>query len=240
MDIPPKLTGLRAKLVVATAIASGLVLLVSLARPQPKRPLLGQQPYQFPAALKVAGWQQLASQEIPAQADVPALAARRYQFSRGGQTLEAQVWYLRYVEGNVSRFLNVYAQIKSTLEQQPIHQPQVGHAGLLTLPDRVYLSSCINAQGPTTLTEAQFAQNRYEYDLKPVRILSWLLGQQDLMDRRCFFTVLSVMRSDSRQAANPDSDNPNSTDLNTSADQTLLKEFWPIWHQLLQPQFPPS
>jgi cyanosortase A-associated protein len=224
-----KISKLRMGVVILTALASSAVFVHNLGRANLKSSTLGPNSYQFPETIRLAGWLQTESKAI-ISSDPGVIAAQRYQFMREPYMIDAQVWSLRYVEGNVSRFLNIYAGVKSTLKQQEIYQPSIGYAGILANQNRVYLSSCINPQGPTTLTEAQFAKNRYEYDLTLNRIFYWLLGQKDLMDRRCFFTVLSVAQKEqSRQ-----------TPLSASRAQQMLEELWPIWFKFWQPRIPPS
>jgi cyanosortase A-associated protein len=56
---------------------------------------------------------------------------------------------------------------------------QLGTSGFYTLlaaEGKAYLSTCVNAQGPTTVTREQFLANRTAYDLKPNRLLPILIG----------------------------------------------------------------
>jgi cyanosortase A-associated protein len=227
------------KIWVASISMAGLVVLFhAILLPQKRNLLLGQRPYQFPAQVSLPGWQQQQSQSLKHKIPQDVLSAYEYQYQGQGKfrgkLVQAQIFYLRYIEGNVSRYLNLYTPVKSTLGQQQIFQPQTGYATLVVSGQQAYLGSCINPKGASTITETQFAQNRYQHDLTPSRILLWGLGQQDLIDRRCLFTALSV-KIDNR---------PSSAGLAThsmpSEAQQILQEFWQHWHSLWQAQFPPS
>jgi cyanosortase A-associated protein len=224
-----KISKLRTGVVIVTALVSSTVFVHNLGRTSLKSSPLAQNTYQLPSTVSLTGWSQTESKAI-ISSDPGVIAAQRYQLRRESYIIDAQVWSLRSVEGNVSRLLNIYAGVKSTLKQQEIYQSSIGYAGILANQDRVYLSSCINAQGPTTLTESQFAKNRYEYDLKLNRIFYWLLGQTYLMDRRCFFSVLSIAQKGQS----------GQTPLSASPAQQVLEEIWPVWYRFWQPLVPPS
>jgi cyanosortase A-associated protein len=215
-------------------------------RPHKRNLLLGQQPYQFPAELTLPGWQRQQSQALAISDPNQVLAAHQYQFQRQGKVIQAKIFYLRYVEGNVSRYLNLYTPVSSTLVQRQIFQPQTGHASLVVSGQRLYLSSCINPQGLPTTTEAQFARNRYQNDLNPGRISLWMLGQQDLMDRRCLFTALSMpLATPNASPASPTANSANGTanpidPAQLEANQKILEAFWEQWQPWWQSQFPPS
>jgi cyanosortase A-associated protein len=209
----------------------------TLFRTDKRQLLLGQHPYQFPTQISVSSlpqWQQLEGQALTIKdpTQIQTNTAHQYQFQRQGRVLQAQIWYLRYIEGNVSRYVNLYTPITSTLALQPTFQPQVGHASVVVSGRRAYLNSCINPQGPSTITESQFAHNRYAHDLNLGRVLMWGLGQQDLLDRRCLFTSLSISLDP------PASPSAVSTPLTEAQAKQILQDFWRPWHQLWQSQFP--
>jgi cyanosortase A-associated protein len=242
--LKPPLTKLelgRLVWVAGLSIACVAILGHTLFRTDKRQLLLGQRPYQFPAQLPTQSlpqWQSLQGQALSIKdpKQIQAIAAHQYQFQRQGRVLQAQVWYLRYIEGNVSRYVNLYTPITSTLDLQPTFQPQIGHASFVVVDRRAYLNSCINPQGPSTITESQFAHNRYTHDLNLGRVLMWGLGQQDLLDRRCLFTSLSISL-DPPSSASASALPPPLTEAQA---KQILQDFWRPWHQLWQSQFPKS
>jgi cyanosortase A-associated protein len=228
----------RSVWVASVSIACLSVLAYAIFHPQKRNLLLGQRPYQFPHQMALPSWQQLQSQALTRKNPVEVLAAHQYLYRYQGQgkfrgkLLQAQIFYLRYIEGNVSRSLNLYTPVTSTLGQKQTFRSQSGYAMLLTEGGKAYLSSCINARGLSTVTESQFAQNRYRYDLTPSRFLMWGLGQQDLLDRRCLLTALSI------PIERPSS--PPTTPTITADTQEILEQFWQEWQPRWQSQFPPS
>ncbi len=127
-------------------------------------------------------------------------------------------------DGNVSRFLFVYTPIRtanSTLQLR--FQAGVGYYGVLSHEGQAYLSACINPSGGSTVTEQQFTQNRYQYDLNVGRLLPWIAGQESLLDRRCIWTLMSTPVA---QGTSPD------------AAYKTLETAWFSWFQWWQSNFP--
>lgn len=207
----------------------------------------------LPESVPLPGWQAIASQPLSKEqlaAETPnrppptaaATAAeskeaqeikmgRRYRYQQGEQTLQADQLYVQS-DGNVSRYLFVYSPVyTANATMQVKFQPNVGHYALVARGDRAYLTACINPRGISTVTESQFTQNRYASDLKPERILPWLLGQESLIDSRCLWTLLSVPLPASAAASpNPAIDAQTTKTLETA---------WVDWHQWWQANFPP-
>ena len=59
-------------------------------------------------------------------------------------------------------------------------------------PKSNYLGSCINAKGEATVTLSQYNQNRYLHGWGLTRTFLWLIGQQDLVEYRCLWTIMSI------------------------------------------------
>jgi cyanosortase A-associated protein len=77
---------------------------------------------------------------------------------------------------------------------QDYPSPQ-GTYRLFAANSAVHLVSCLNPQGPATVTMTAFEHNRHFYDLRWSRILPWLSGRTPLFDRRCLWVQLSLAAS---------------------------------------------
>ena len=108
-------------------------------------------------------------------------------------SLVIESYFIPSSEGNVSRFLQVYKEIPPATAKIEINQEDsIGFYGLFIYESNPYLAACINPYGQTTVTSQQFAQNVSQYGLKIQRIFPWLLGRQDLIDRSCLLTVITI------------------------------------------------
>jgi cyanosortase A-associated protein len=177
-------------------------------------------PFVFPEKAPLAQWQLSASLPLPEPtAENPELFSQRgYQYSRNNQQLNIEMYYLvlEYIPLNVKK----WTKISSTNTIR--HRQEVGFYGLGVDQQRAYLSSCINPRGGSTFTTEQFNQNRYFHDLRPQYLLSWLVGQNSLLDRRCLWVNLSVPLKDST---------PESA-------YQVLENAWFSWYQWWQVRFP--
>lgn len=101
-------------------------------------------------------------------------------------------------------------------------QVNVGFTMAFIHNNRSYLTSCINASGGTTVTRFQHIQNRNFHDVNPQRILTWIIGLNDLRDWRCLWTNLSAeIDATSNYTPSP-----------------LLHEFWQLWYAWWSNNFP--
>lgn len=149
--------------------------------------------YDFPRAVPLAPWQQVEAQPLAATNKEIPNPGQRYQYRQNGRQLAAEVRYERYTEGNISRLINIYTPIQpGLLSVQGKHQEGIGSYALFQYEDRAYLSACLNPIGESTVTEQQFVQNRYRHGWSATGVLLWVVGQQDLLDGRCFWTLMSV------------------------------------------------
>jgi cyanosortase A-associated protein len=118
---------------------------------------------------------------------------RRYQYRQNRQELEVEVRYERYTDSNISRLLNIYTSIKgAALTLNAKRQEGIGYYALLQHEERAYLSACLNPIGESTITQQQFTQNRYQHGWSIRRVFFWAIGQDDLIESRCFWTLLST------------------------------------------------
>jgi cyanosortase A-associated protein len=148
--------------------------------------------YDFPKTVPLASWQLANSQSLAADGKAKNVG-QRYQYRQNGQELEVQVRYERYTDSNISRLLNIYTPIKgATLTLNAKRQAGIGYYALLQYEERAYLSACLNPIGESTITQQQFTQNRYEHGWSIQRVFLWGIGQDDLIESRCFWTLLST------------------------------------------------
>jgi len=188
----------------------------------------------LPTQVSLKGWQALATTPLAAPSaatvqDSPEMVAGNtyvYQRDRSSNpvTLTVELRYLVETDPNVRNLLLKYGKPPATVPFPSTihHQEETGFYSLYFSQGRAYLSSCINSRGESTVTEIQFNQNRYAYDLRLDRVLPVLLGRETLRDGRCLFTVMSL---------------PLQALSSEVIDQTL-RDAWNSWHHWWQPRFP--
>ncbi len=214
---------------------SSVVLVLGKLTLMPSQETSAKAAIALPAQVPLKGWQALATTPLapPSAAtvqDPPEMVAGNiytYQRDRASSplTLTVELRYLVETDPNVRNLLLKYDQPSVTVPFPSTiqHQEETGFYSLYFTQDRAYLSSCINSHGESTVTETQFNQNRYAYDLRLDRVLPVLLGRETLRDGRCLFTVMSLPL----QA------------LSSEVIAQTLRDAWNSWHHWWQPQFPP-
>jgi cyanosortase A-associated protein len=178
------------------------------------------------ATISLRGWELQNSSLLSQDADLPP--GRQYQYRQQATRLDVQA-RLMISDGNISRLLFVHTPIKSAnAGLQMRHRTGVGYYAVLAHQDRLYLSACVNSRGESTVTEPQFMQNRYKYDLQVGRVLPWILGQEPLLDQRCLWTLMSTPL-------------PANTKTDRVAAEKALKTLenaWYSWHREWELNFP--
>jgi cyanosortase A-associated protein len=213
---------LRTGLLAATTL--GVAAMAAYAAITP--PALGTvyQSYRFAEQAKLSGWTALPSENMAINRPIPAyrqlIASKLYHFQQLGQKLDIQTMYLVDTDGDVQNFAQDFTP--SQLSQKPTerHRAGLGFYQLSTQGTRSLLSACINPRGETTVTAAQFAQNRRTFDRQVDRWLPWLFNQVYLADRRCIWTAMSL----------------EAADLSSEQRASLLEQSWFAW--LPQQKFP--
>lgn len=177
-------------------------------------------PFVFPKQVPLAKWQLSESRLLPQpKAETPEQHSQwYYRYVKNNQQLNIEMHYLvlEFFHLNIEKWTAISSD--ATIR----HRPGVGFYGLGVHQRRAYLSSCINPRGSSTFTAEQFNQNRYFYDLRPQYLLSWLVGQNSLFDRRCLWVNLSVPLKDPH---------PESA-------YQILENAWFSWYQWWQSRFP--
>ena len=149
-----------------------------------KTPLLSRPtvaPFTFPEKVPLSGWKQVRSHALkfPSSNELTPIASRSYQYlSPDGLTLNIQMRYLNTAKADIPNLLRKY--IGDTSISQITHQ------------DRSYLSSCINPQGPSTVTSDQFLQTKLVTGKNLNGFLGWLWGKSNLLDQRCLWSHLTL------------------------------------------------
>jgi cyanosortase A-associated protein len=227
----PKLTwrSIRLSLLAVTFLGTVLVTAKLAAAPkQDKGQAAAQTPNPLPATVAIQDWQFLNS--TPTKPEKEAPFGRQYRYQQGDRTLDVALQYMNS-DGNISRYLFVYTPVRTANASMQIrHQPGVGYYGVLSHQGNAYLSACVNPRGESTVTEQQFTQNRYTYDLQASRLLPWLLGKESLIDRRCLWTFMSTPVEANSQAE---------TATATEAAYKTLETTWFSWNKWWQSNFPP-
>ncbi|MCU0537215.1 MAG: cyanoexosortase A system-associated protein [Hydrococcus sp. Prado102] len=176
----------------------------------------------FPAKVPLIGWQPLAGRPLPeSNSELQQLLAQKhYQYTRDGRILDIEMRYFTATDGDVRNFIRSYTSLVPSINLR--EQPKVGFYGLLADQQRAYLSACINPRGGSTVTDGQFKQNRYLYDVRLNRLLPWLLGRESLRDNRCLWAHLSVSLEKS---------SPETT-------YRVLENVWFSWYEWWHLRFP--
>lgn len=203
-------------------------------------------PLVFPTAVPLPEWQPVESFTLAAPINKsPIISGRHYRYIQNNLPLDIEMRYVvnniglqrymvnnRGIQGaglNVKLLIQLYSSTPPSsgqLARVLRHRARegVGFYNLFTSQGRAYLSTCINPRGGSTITEAQFQQNRYLYDLQLGRFLSWLLGRGTVRDTRCLWAHLSI---------------PITNSGSEDAYQTLEKA-WEDWCQWWRPHFSQS
>jgi cyanosortase A-associated protein len=120
---------------------------------------------------------------------------RLYRYQNREMPLTVELWTIENTNGNVSAYIDAYAQRPIVPgKQQPDlrYRSGVGFYGIIETKDRRYLSSCINATGESTFDVSQFTQARFQRDLTLHRVLAWILGQKSLFKKQCLWSHFSI------------------------------------------------
>ncbi len=180
--------------------------------------------FYFPEKILLPQWQSSTNpplSEKPTSHHPELIAQKNYRYIQNNLTLDVEISYLK--DGNVVKFIQ---DNTSTITPPVVRQQQgIGYYGYgVDQKQRAYLSACINSQGSTTFTDEQFNKNRYLHDTQPQHLLSWLLGEEQLQDRRCLWTHLSIpLKHSTPEAA-----------------YQVLEKAWFSWYQWWCPRFPKS
>jgi cyanoexosortase A len=155
----------------------------------------------LPDKLTVNSWQQVTVKPVVEQKkdtqnpvkSAVVLSGKDYSYLKSDRQLQLQMQYVANTRGESNPFLEKLSEnLIKTSQKQPKYIKGVGYYTLYSDSEQAYLTACINPRGGSTVTSAQFMQNRYKYDVTWSRILPWVFGKEVLRDDRCIWTQLSV------------------------------------------------
>jgi cyanosortase A-associated protein len=207
------------------AIATSLTLGKSLVQSEKPSPLVAK--YNFPESITLSQWDLLFTKPVnpnlvkpPAYITGTYIAGKHYRYRQHEKHLEIEMRYLVDTDGDLKTFITSQAgELAKALKQD-------GNGGFYSLyndKNKAYLSACINPRGGSTVTSDRFNRNRLIYDTRINRIVPWLLGKADILDKRCLWAHLSLP-----------------LDRNTPIDETyqMLENVWFDWSDWWRSRFP--
>lgn len=180
----------------------------------------------FSGAPELMGWQfdETTPLDLQERGQGELITAATYTYTQEEHNLAIDMHYLVHLDPNLRNLMLKYgkntpaATIESTLRHN-----EFGYYSIFSDAAGTYLSSCINPTGGTTVTAAQFTQNRYTNDLRPERFLPILLGQTTLQDARCLWVHMTL---------------PTEAELTSEEASAMLEAVWPAWYSTWQANFP--
>lgn len=182
-------------------------------------PALGTvyQNYTFAPQTELPGWTAQPGERIVIERPIPAygdlIAGRLYHFQQSGRKLDIRAMYLVDTDGDIQSFAQDFTPTQATQQFVQRHRSGLGFYRLSSQGERTILSACINPRGESTVTTAQFMQNRRTFDRQVDRWLPWLFNQVYLVDRRCLWTEMSLAAAD----------------LSPEQRTSLLEQSWFAW-----------
>jgi len=182
--------------------------------------------FDFPEKVPLSDWEQIKSTSLKENKKA-VYNGKEYKYIQDNNQLDIQARFEKYSDSNVGRLLVVYTPLEpGSVNIEINYKEGIGYYGLFFYDNTVHISACINPQGITTATEEQFVKNKYTYGLSVKRTLLWILGQQDLVDSSCLWTLLSMPVP-----------NADSSTIETGYQQ--LETVWFDWYKWWESRFPP-
>ncbi|HEY9770402.1 MAG TPA: cyanoexosortase A system-associated protein [Coleofasciculaceae cyanobacterium] len=150
---------------------------------------------------------------------------KKYKYVLDKQEIDLDLNYLVGTRGDVETYLQSYTSLPASIIRAKTvkHKKETGFYTVFSDRDRVYLSSCISPRSPSSVTQRQFSQHRYQNDFQFQVGLDWLKGKESIRDRRCLWVHLSTAITQS----------------DTQAAYEALEAVWVDLYQWWLPNFPP-
>lgn len=187
-------------------------------------------PLIFPEKIELAQAKTTQSEAIVDTKNFPFkpkyLSGQSYRFLVDNQPIDVALRYAVGTEGDIPIFLKELVNIDlkdDELRQKIVRRDPIGYYAAFTYQDRAYLTACINPRGISTVTKEQFDDNASDRAMDRDVLISWLLGQRDLRDRRCLWTLIST---------------PLTADSDHNAITQKLEKIWISWYEWWKPKFP--
>jgi len=154
------------------------------------------------------------------------LSGHHYKFVVDNQPIDIALRYAVGTEGDVPIFLKELGNIdmsEDEIRQKIVRRDPIGYYAMFTYQNQAYLTACINPRGISSVTKEQFDDNASDRAMDREVIISWLLGQKDLRDRRCLWTLMST---------------PLAADKDSAATNQKLEKIWISWYEWWKINFP--
>ncbi len=198
--------------------ASCIAISISLSNPLTKN----KSKFQLPNQVSLNTWRLNSSNNLQQALQNGALSAKQYSYSSSAQSgLRVDALYINGVV-SIPKSLEIIGLKYPSHKLRISYLEKVGYYALFLDQERLYLSSCINSRGFTTVTEEQFIYHR-PLDLSFRHISAYLIGTRDLFNSHCLLTTLSIPLDKNNMV------NPQTIYMDKNA-QTLEKA-WIDWHQ---------
>ena len=180
--------------------------------------------YQFPTLITLSQWQFSSSKPLNSSVtrylSGEFVSGKHYLYRQNGKFLEIEIRYVVDTNGDFKSFItNRTGKLTPGLRQDDMG----GFYSVYTNENKVNLTACINPNGGSTVTGDRFRRNRMLYDKHLRRIVPWLRGKKELLDKRCLWTHLSINR-----------------DLSISLDEhyRILEKAWFDWYEHWKLHYP--
>ena len=154
------------------------------------------------------------------------LYGKSYKYSLDEMPVDIDLRYVIGTDGDLPLYLKELGNIEikeDELRQKTVFKAPIGHYATFDFQNRTYLTACINPRGISTVTKEQFEDNASDRALDRDVVIGWLLGQKDLRDRRCLWTVMST---------------PITPDSDRNAANQKLEKTWISWYEWWKSRFP--
>ncbi|MGK7942811.1 MAG: cyanoexosortase A system-associated protein [Crocosphaera sp.] len=159
---------------------------------------------------------------------------QKYEYTNDQEQLKAEIRYSKY-RGSFNQLIIIDLKLPAATISPDIHyQKGIGHYAFFEYDNATYLGSCINAKGEATVTLSQYNKNRYRYGWGITRTFLWLIGQKDLVEYRCLWTIMSIPEvAELDFKVNIDD---NNRELNET--EKKLEQAWLEWYSWWKKNFP--
>ncbi len=154
------------------------------------------------------------------------LSGEIYKYLLDDLPIDIDLRYAIGTDGDVPLFVKELGNIEineDQLRQKIAPKDAIGYHVTFTHQNRAYLTACINPRGISTVTKEQFEDNASDRATDRDVVIGWLLGQKDLRDRRCLWTLIST---------------PITSDSDLNVINQKLEKIWISWYEWWKPQFP--
>ncbi|EAZ89456.1 cyanoexosortase A system-associated protein [Crocosphaera chwakensis] len=191
----------------------------------------------IPDTVLLSNWNLIDTQPLQSmktEDEVKPILGKVYEYTNDQESLTAEIRYAQY-SGSFNHFLiKDMGMPAATINPDIYYKKGVGHYALFEHENTTYLGSCINAKGEATVTLDQYNRNRYLRGWGLTRTFLWLIGEQDLVEYRCLWSIMSI--PDSSELDFTINIDPNNKELNEVEEK--LETAWLDWYSWWKNNFP--